>query len=220
MGARPVKRALGMNVADEVNVGRQMRENALAPVGAVAGEDDLVVGIPLGNQLNEFEGQLGSSAMIGIRLGFGGFAPTLLPFGKSLSIAVQPHGDRQGEDFRGCPERLHDDQAEHDPVVSPTDQRLGATGDQGIVVHAGTVKSQSAFPAKSIIDGPKQSGTRGQDGADQFGQEQREGVQVPGGLAEEAMEPTPMPVANIAAGEDDLRHVAMPMRKDPAGDDL
>ena len=67
-GGTFVKRALGMNMADEVNVSRQMRENALASVGAVAGEDDLVVGVPLSHQLNEFEGQLRSSAMIGIGL--------------------------------------------------------------------------------------------------------------------------------------------------------
>ena len=152
--------------------------------------------------------------MIGI--GFGGFAPALLPLGESLSIAVQPHGDRQGEDFRRRPEGLHDDQAEHNPIVSPTDQGLGATGDQRIVVHAGTVESQSSFAAEGIVDGPKQSGTGGQDGADQFGQEQRQGVQVPGGVAEEAMEPAPMPVADVAAGEDDFRYIAMPMEKGPS----
>ena len=205
-------------MADEVNVRRQMREDALAPVGTVAGEDDLVVGIPLSHQLDEFEGQLGSSAMIGI--GLGGFAPTLLPLGESLSIAVQPHGDRQGEDFRRRPERLHDDQAEHNPVMSPTDQGLGAAGDQRIVVHAGAVESQSSFAAEGIVDGPKQSGTGGQDGADQFGQEQSQGVEVPGGMAEEAMEPAPVPVAHVAAGEDDLRQIAMPMRNDPASDNL
>ena len=89
-----------MNVVDEVNVGRQMRENAFAPVGAVARENDLVVGVPLGHQLDELEGQLGSSAMIGI--GLGGSAPTLLSLGKSLSIAVQPLLTiEQGENFRG-----------------------------------------------------------------------------------------------------------------------
>ena len=79
-------------MADEVNVGGQMRENAVAPVGTVTGEDDLVVGVPLRHQLNEFEGQLGASAMIGI--GLGRFAPPLLPLGESLTIAVKPHGDR------------------------------------------------------------------------------------------------------------------------------
>jgi hypothetical protein len=76
------------------------------------------------------------------------------------------------------------------------------------------------FAAEGIVDGPDQCYTGGQDGADQFGQEQSQGVQVPRGVAEEAMEPAPMPVANVAAGEDDLRQVAVAMRKHPAGDDL
>ena len=55
-GGTSVKRALGMNMADEVNVGRQMREITLASIGAVAGEYDFVVGVSLRHQLNEFEG--------------------------------------------------------------------------------------------------------------------------------------------------------------------
>ena len=96
-------------MADEVNVGRQMGENAFASVGAVAGENDLVVGVPLGHQLDEFEGQLRPSAVVGI--GLGGFAATLLTLCESLSVAVQPHGDRQGKDFRRHAERSDDDQA-------------------------------------------------------------------------------------------------------------
>ncbi len=59
-----------------------------------------------------------------------------------------------------CPKRVHDDQAKHDPVVSPTDQRLGTTGDQRIVVHARAVESQSSFTAERVIDGPIQGSTR------------------------------------------------------------
>ena len=151
-----------------------------------------------------------------IGTGFGGSAAALFPLGKSLSIAVEPHGDRQGKDFRGRPEWLHDDQAEDNPIVSPTDQWLGATGNQRIVVHTGAKESQSPFAAEGIIDGPKQSGTRRQDGTDQFGQKQSQGIHVPGSLAEEAMESTPMPVASGAAGEDDLCHVAVPMGENPA----
>ena len=153
-------------------------------------------------------------------MGFGGFAAALLPLGESLSIAVQPHGDRQGEDFRGRPEGLHDDQAEHNPIVSPTDQGLGATGDQRIVVHTGAVESQSSFAAEGIVDGPEQSGTGSQNGADQFSQEQTQDVDVPGGLAEEAMKPAPMAVAHVAAREDDLGQIAVPMGKNPASDNL
>jgi hypothetical protein len=35
---------------------------------------------------------------------------------------------------------VDDDQAEDDPVVSPTDQGLGAAGDQWVVMHAGAVE--------------------------------------------------------------------------------
>ena len=44
----PVERPFGMDMADEVNVGRQMTEDALAPGEAVAGNEDLIVGKPLG----------------------------------------------------------------------------------------------------------------------------------------------------------------------------
>src|SRR5512143_336848 len=38
-------------------------------------------------------------------------------------------------------------------------------------------------------------------------------------MAEEAMEPGPVPVADVAAGEDDCGDEAVPLREDPAGDD-
>ena len=38
-------------MADEMNVGRQVREDALTAVGAVTGDDDLIVGEPLGHQM-------------------------------------------------------------------------------------------------------------------------------------------------------------------------
>ena len=66
----------------------------------------------------------------------------------------------------------------------------------------------------------KQSGTGSQNSANQFSQEQTQDVDVPGGMAKEAMKPTPMPVANIAAGEDDLGQIAVPMSKSPAIDNL
>ena len=43
-------------MADEVNVGRQVREDALTAVGAVTGDDDLIVGKPLGHHDDEFQG--------------------------------------------------------------------------------------------------------------------------------------------------------------------
>ena len=45
-----------MHMADEVNVGRQVREDALTTVGAVTGDDDLLVGELLGHHDDEFQG--------------------------------------------------------------------------------------------------------------------------------------------------------------------
>ena len=47
---------------------------------------------------------------------------SLFPLGQSLAVAVQSHGDEQGKDFGRCPGGEGDDQGQHDPVVSPTDQ--------------------------------------------------------------------------------------------------
>ena len=56
-----------MDVANEVNIGWKIREDALAAISAVASEHNLVVGEPFGCQLDEFACQFGSSAMVGIR---------------------------------------------------------------------------------------------------------------------------------------------------------
>jgi hypothetical protein len=53
---RLVECSIGMHMADEVNVGRQVREDALTAVGAVTGDDDLIVGEPLGHHDDEFQG--------------------------------------------------------------------------------------------------------------------------------------------------------------------
>ena len=45
-------------------------------------------------------------------------------------------------------------------------------------------------------------------------------VDVPGGMAEEAMKSAPMAVAHVAAGEDDLGQIAVSMRRNPTSDDL
>ena len=49
---------------------------------------------------------------------------------------------------------------------------------------------------------------------------QGQGVEVPGGVTEEAMEAAPVAVVEVAAGEDDLGDVAMAMGEEPAGDNL
>src|SRR6202034_3185629 len=100
---------------------------------------------PPGYQLDEFQGQFRPRAMLELGLGLTpAVGPrrlplTLLPLGESLAVDVEPSGDGQGEDLAGRPEGMDDDQAEHDPVVSPTDQGLGSAGDERVVVHAGAV---------------------------------------------------------------------------------
>ena len=96
---------------------------------------------------------------------------------------------------------------------------FGAAGDERVVMHAGAVEGQAAFAAEGVVDGPEESGPRGEDGDDELGQGHGEGVEVPGGVAEEAMEPAPVADADLAAGEDDLGDVAVAVGEDPAGDD-
>jgi len=79
-------------------------------------------------------------------------------------------------------------------------------------MHAGAVEGQSAFAAEGVVDGPEEGGARREDRDDQFGQAQREGIEVPGGMAEETMKPRPVSVADIAAGEDDLGDIVSPVQ--------
>ena len=67
-----------MDVADQVNVGRQVGQDALAAIGAVAGNEDLIVGKPLGNQANQLQRQLRAAAMVGIWFAGGRLALPLL----------------------------------------------------------------------------------------------------------------------------------------------
>jgi hypothetical protein len=112
-----------------------------------------------------------------------------LPFREPLSVAVEPRGHGQGEDLGGGPERVDDEDAEDDPIVSPTDQRFLAAGDEWVVVHAGAVEGQSSSAAECVIDGPEECGSRCDDGDDELGEHKSEGVELPGGVAEEAVKP-------------------------------
>jgi hypothetical protein len=59
-------------------------------------------------------------------------------------------------------------------------------------------------------------GAWGEDRNDELGQPHGERVDVPGGMAEEAMKPRSVPVADMATGEDELGHVTMTLREDPS----
>ena len=120
-----IQSAFGMDVTDEMNVVWQVRQNALATIGAVAGDDDGIAGKPGGGQVKQLDGQLRPGAMIAF--GLGGLGVFLLALGQALAVAIEPHGDRQREDFGRRPKRMDDEQTQDDPVVSPTDQFEGPT---------------------------------------------------------------------------------------------
>ena len=209
-----------MDAADEVDVLGQVTEHALAAVGTIAGDDDEVVGEPGRRQFDEFQGQFRASAMVGIGLGFLGLGLAFLPFGEPLMVAVEPGGHGQGEDLGGSPGRMDNDDAEDDPIMSPTDQRFLAAGDERVVVHAGAVEGQPSSPAERVIDGPEDRGPRCDDGDDELGEHECEGVDVPGGVAEEAMKAAPVSVGDVSAGEDDFGDEEVSLGEDPASDDL
>ena len=206
-----IQGSLGVDVADEVDVGGELGQDALATVGAIAGDDDVVVREPGGNQGNQFDGQLRPRAVVGIGFGFG-LGLALLAFGDALSVPIEAHGDGEGEDLARRPEWVHDDEAQHDPIVSPTDEGLGPAGDERIMVHAGAIEREAAFTAEGIVHGPEQGSARSEDRDDEFGQMEAQDIHVPGGMTKEAMETGPMPVVHVAAGEDDVGHIAMAVR--------
>jgi len=67
---------------------------------------------------------------------------------------------------------------------------------------------------------PEERGSGSKNRYDELGQEHGQSVDIPKGMAEEAMEPRPMSVADIASREDKLGDVAVPLGQNPASDDL
>ncbi len=86
-------------------------------------------------------------------------------------------------------------------------------------MHTGTVGGRSAFAAEGVVDGPEEGGPRSENCDDELGQAHGERIEVPSGMAEEAMKPGPMSVTDIVAREDDLGDIAVTMGEDPARDD-
>src|SRR5712691_9577167 len=103
--------------------------------------------------------------------------------------------------------------------MPPTDERLGAAGDERVVVHTGAVNGQATFAAQGVVDGEVEGPGGTEDARDQQGQAHVEEIEVPGGVAEETMETCPMAVEDIAAREDNVGDVAMAMGQDPAATD-
>ena len=84
------------------------------------------------------------------------------------------------------------------------------------MMHAAAIEGEAAFATQGVIDGPKQGSAKREDGDDQFGQMHGQNIEVPGGMAEEAVKATPMSVVQVAAGEDNLGNIPVPVRKNPA----
>ena len=78
-------------------------------------------------------------------------------------------------------------------------------------MHTG-VEGQPALAAEGVIDRPEVYGSGARIVTTSLASKM-EGVDVPGRVAEETMEPRPMSVADIAAGEDDLSDVAVSLRE-------
>ena len=135
--------------------------------------------------------------MVGVGLGLLGFGLVLFPFRESLAVAVEPRRHGQGEDLGGSPERIDDEDAEDDPIMSPTDEWLRAAGDERVVMHAGPVEGQPASATECVIDGPEECGSRCDDGDDELGELECEVVEAPSGVAEEAMKATPVTVTML-----------------------
>ena len=83
-------------------------------------------------------------------------------------------------------------------------------------MHAAAIKGEAAFTTQGIIDGPKQGRAEREDGDDQFGQMHGQDIEVPGGMAEEAVEAAPMSVVQVAAGKDNIGNIPVPVGKNPA----
>ena len=169
---RFVERCFGMDTADEMNILGQLGEHALAAVGAVAGDDESVVGKPGRRQFDEFDGQFRPGAMVRIGLGGGGFGPTLLSFRQPLAIAIEPRGDGEGEDLGGRPARMDNDDANNDLIMSQTDQCLLTARDEGIIMHAGAVEGQPASATERVIHGPEEGRAGCEDGDHELGEYQ------------------------------------------------
>src|SRR5260370_33416583 len=103
---------------------------------------------------NQLDGQLRPGAMIGIGFGFAGLVLAFFPLGEALTVAIEPEGNGKGKDFAGRPEGGNNEQTDDDPVVSPTDVRLGSAENDGIMMHAPAINGDAASTTHGVIDYP------------------------------------------------------------------
>ena len=92
---RSIESAFGMDMADEVDVGGQVGQDALAAVGAVAGDEDLVVGKPGGDREISSTASWGRVRWLGSGLGLV-LALFFFPLVRPWRLRYSRVGDGQG----------------------------------------------------------------------------------------------------------------------------
>ena len=204
-----------MDVADEIDPGGEFLQHALAAADAVGADDDLPVREPLGEQAEQFDQPLGSSAVVGIGRPPGGLGASL---GQSLAVLAEAEADGPGEDLGRGPGGAWPEQEEDDPIVPPAEDFQGLAGHQGVVVHPRAEKSQAAFATQRVVAAQQDRPGGGEGGDEGSRQDHAEGVEGPGGVAAEAVEATPVSWADAAGGEEALGDEASAAGQDPAGD--
>ena len=104
--------------------------------------------------------------------------------------------------------------------MPPANQGLGATRNERVMMHAGSVNRQAAFATERVINRPQDRRSRSYDFADKFGQVHGENIQVPSSVAEKTMKAGPMTIVDVAARENDVGDKAVAMGKDPSAANL
>jgi len=100
--------------------------------------------------------------------------------------------------------------------MSPTNELLGPTGNQWIVVHAGTKQPQAPFATQCVVAGQKDHAVRANQLIDQHSSKVLPKViDAPPGLAEEAMVVGEMAVCHGIAGDNQIGDIAVPKRQNP-----
>jgi hypothetical protein len=171
------------------DMGGQVTADGLAGVLAISEDAQQALGNPTGHDLNHFPGQLWTGAVwLGggltslLALQFSAFAGRALI---GLPFPVHADEDGKGPVFVGG-EGQGDLQREDHEVVAEGEDGPFLGGAQRIVVHAGAPDVTPGFTGQGVVDGGDQDlcAKRQQELEDTAAQI----IEVPAGLAEEAME--------------------------------
>ena len=223
-GSRFVQSGFDRRPTDQVHVLRQVLHDASASVKTVAGDHEHPLGKPRRDLREQFHSQFRTrfvSRRRGCHLPFSGGLlrpPFLLTFGQSLLINIQPKPDRQSEGDRRCPRQPADDDADHHPVVPPTEQLQSSTGEQRIVMHARSKQPESPFAAKCVVHGERDDRLPGHKRVNyELRRHPADFIKRPLIAAEESMKVAPGPSVSGSRRDNQIGDEPMPMRKHPPG---